>query len=369
MRKSLQDYIYGEVVPRYAAFDKAHREDHAIMVIERAMAMGKGFDVDEEMLFVAAACHDLGLAVDRETHHLESGRIIRSDKHLASLFSPEQIEIIAQAAEDHRASAEKPPRSIYGSLVAEADRMIEPLTIIRRTVQFGLSHYPELDKEGHWQRTLEHLHEKYAEGGYLKLLIPGSPNEGPLSALRAIINDTSKLRTVFDSVYMDETRSICAASEEDIPLIMDVLDAARGIMRSSGNLHQWADGYPSTKTVLDDIRNGYAFVVRDINIITAYFAFVPSPEPTYARIDGGRWLNETLPYHVIHRIGSLPDSHGIFKSIMDWCSSQDGNLRIDTHRDNRIMQHCITAYGFKYCGIIYLPNGDERLAYQFTSPS
>ena len=364
MRKSVTDYIHCEVIPRYAAFDKAHREDHARMVIERAMAMGKGYDVDEEMLFVAAACHDLGLSAGRETHHLESGRIIRSDKHLAAWFSPEQIEIIAQAAEDHRASADKAPRSIYGRLVAEADRMIDPMTIIRRTVQFGLSHYPELNKEGHWQRTLEHLNEKYAEGGYLKLLIPGSPNEAPLAALRAIISDTPRLRTIFDSVYMDETRCIRAASEEDVPFIMNVLDAARGIMRSSGNLHQWADGYPSAETILDDIRKGYAFVVRDKGIITAYFAFVPSPEPTYSIIKGGRWLNDNLPYHVIHRIGSLPDSHGIFKSIMDWCSSRDGNLRIDTHRDNHIMRHCITSYGFKYCGIIYLSNGDERLAYQ-----
>ena len=185
-------YIDEEVIPRYAAFDKAHREDHARMVIERAMTMGKAYPIDEQMLLTAAACHDLGLAIDRKTHHLESGRIIREDKRLRQWFSPEQIEVIAEAAEDHRASATTPPRSIYGRLVAEADRMIEPETIIRRTVQFGLSHYPELGKEGHWQRTLEHLHEKYAEGGYLHLLIPGSPNEAPLEELRSIKEEKSE---------------------------------------------------------------------------------------------------------------------------------------------------------------------------------
>lgn len=204
MRESLVQYIQEEIIPQYAAFDKAHREDHALAVIERAMTMGKAFaDVNPEMLYVAAACHDLGLAVDRATHHLESGRIIRENPRLQEWFSANQIETIAQAAEDHRASAKTPPRSIYGCLVAEADRMIDPETIIRRTVQFGLSHYPELDKEGHWQRTLEHLHEKYAEGGYLHLLIPGSPNEAPLARLREIIANEPLLRRYFEAIWAE----------------------------------------------------------------------------------------------------------------------------------------------------------------------
>ena len=207
IRASLKAYIENEVIPRYAAFDKAHREDHARIVIARALEMGKAYDIDEEVLYTAAACHDLGLSVDRQAHHLESGKIIRADGRLAEWFTPAQIETIARAAEDHRASAKTPPRSIYGCLVAEADRMIEPVTIIRRTVQFGLSHYPELDREGHWQRTLEHLHEKYAEGGYLHLLIPGSPNEAPLAELRAIIRDTEQLRRIFEEIFQDEIRT------------------------------------------------------------------------------------------------------------------------------------------------------------------
>lgn len=205
MNPSLVEYIESEVIPRYASFDKAHREDHARTVIDRAMAMGEAYDIDRDMLYTAAACHDLGLAVDRKTHHLESGRIIRADSRLLEWFSPEQVETIAQAAEDHRASATAPPRSIYGRLVAEADRLIVPETIIRRTIQFGLSHYPELDKEGHWERTLEHLHEKYAEGGYLHLLIPGSPNEEPLERLRAIIRDEARLREIFERMFDEES--------------------------------------------------------------------------------------------------------------------------------------------------------------------
>lgn len=205
LEPTLVAYIEETVIPRYADFDKAHREDHARSVVERALKMaGDRADVNPNMLYAAAACHDLGLSVCRETHHLESGRIIRADERLRQWFSQEEIETIAQAAEDHRASAKTPPRSIYGCLVAEADRMIVPETIIRRTIQFGLSHYPELDREQHWQRTLEHLHEKYAEGGYLKLLIKGSPNEEPLERLRAIIRDEKLLRTIFEQQFAEE---------------------------------------------------------------------------------------------------------------------------------------------------------------------
>lgn len=205
MNGSLIEYIESSIIPRYASYDKAHREDHAHAVIDRALEMGKRYDVNTDMLLAAAACHDLGLEVDRKTHHLESGRIIRALAELRQWFTEDQIETIAQAAEDHRASSTKPPRSIYGALVAEADRMIIPETIIRRTVQFGLSHYPDLDKEGHWQRTLDHLHEKYAEGGYLHLLIPGSPNEAPLARLREIIADQELLRSLFEDIYKEET--------------------------------------------------------------------------------------------------------------------------------------------------------------------
>lgn len=154
------------------------------------------------------------------------------------------------------------------------------------------------------------------------------------------------------------------ATEDDIKAIMPVLEAAKGIMRSSGNIDQWKNGYPSEETIRDDIRSGYGYVLMEDGILSAYFAFIPSPEPTYSYIEGGNWIDDTLPYHVIHRIGSTPESHGVFKAIMDWCREKDHNLRIDTHRDNHIMQHCILSYGFRYCGIIYLSNGDERLAYQ-----
>lgn len=154
------------------------------------------------------------------------------------------------------------------------------------------------------------------------------------------------------------------AHDEDLAEVMAVLAAAKGIMRASGNDGQWVNGYPSEEVILEDIAKGNGFVVLDGGRIVAYFAFIASPEPTYARIYNGAWLNDSIPYHVVHRIGSYPEVHGIFKTVMDWCFERDPNIRIDTHRDNRIMQHCIDRYGFSYCGIIYLESGDERLAYQ-----
>ena len=150
--------------------------------------------------------------------------------------------------------------------------------------------------------------------------------------------------------------------------IMKVMDAAKKIMRQSGNMHQWGDGYPSETVITADIEKKGAFVIEDDSDIVGYFAFLSSPEPTYARIYEGEWLDEQ-PYHVVHRIASYPDAHGIFESIMDFCFSHDPNIRIDTHRDNTIMQRNIEKHGFTYCGIIYLTSGDERLAYQKINPT
>ena len=124
LNQELVRYIEDEVIPRYASFDKAHREDHVRKVIDEAMNMSVHYDVDKNVLYAAAAFHDTGLVDGREVHHLSSGRIIREDPNLRKWFTPGQIETIAQAAEDHRASNGLEPRSIYGKIVAEADRDI-----------------------------------------------------------------------------------------------------------------------------------------------------------------------------------------------------------------------------------------------------
>ena len=214
---SLEHYIYNDITSRYADFDAAHREDHVLTVISQALELldkmpawllehpdkAAEWDtpVDRDMLLAAAACHDLGLVNGRDNHHLDSGKIIREDARLREWFDEEQIETIAQAAEDHRASGKSAPRSIYGMLVAEADRVIDGETIIRRTIQFGHKHYPDLGHEGHIERAVSHLREKYGRGGYLKLWIPWSDNAARLAELQDIIADDEAVHAAVTEMY------------------------------------------------------------------------------------------------------------------------------------------------------------------------
>ena len=201
MIQQLKTYIEQEILPRYDHFDAAHQRNHAEEVIERSLALAEHYEVDINMVYAIAAYHDTGLSEGRDTHHLVSGRIIREDQRLREWFSETQIETMAQAAEDHRASSGHEPRSIYGKIVAEADRLISPEKVIRRTIQFGLDHYPELDKEGQYQRFRQHLLEKYSDTGYLRLWIPESDNALRLEDLRTIIRDESKMRESFEQLF------------------------------------------------------------------------------------------------------------------------------------------------------------------------
>lgn len=202
----MKHYLETEIIPRYETFDKAHRTEHVRQVIAESLKLASYYVVDERMVYAVAAYHDIGLCEGREHHHLVSGRMMRADSRLREWFSDEEIEVMAQAVEDHRASNVHAPRSIYGRIVAEADRLIEPMQILRRTVQYGLSHYPELSKALHYSRYCEHLHEKYAEGGYLKLWIPESENAAQLRALRRIIADESQCRAAFEQIYSEECK-------------------------------------------------------------------------------------------------------------------------------------------------------------------
>ena len=201
MREDLRGYIEREILPRYDSFDAAHQRDHAEMVIRQSIELAEQTGADVEMAYVIAAYHDTGLCEGREQHHLASGRIIRADRNLLQWFSTEQIETMACAAEDHRASADHAPRTLYGRIVAEADRFIDPETIIHRTVQYGMEHYPELDKAGHYERMLQHLHEKYGRNGYLKLWFSDSPNAKRLELLRQKIDNEQELRRIFEECF------------------------------------------------------------------------------------------------------------------------------------------------------------------------
>ena len=201
----LIDYIETEILPRYDAFDKAHNRTHALTVISQSLKLAQHYDVSPAMVYTIAAFHDTGLAEGREQHHTASARIIREDKRLKELFTDKEIEIMADAVEDHRASNSNPPRTIYGKIVAEADRIINSDTIMTRTIQYGLSHYPELSKEGHIERAVAHIKEKYGEGGYLKLWIPESENAARLQDFRALISNGPLLVESLKQIYYKES--------------------------------------------------------------------------------------------------------------------------------------------------------------------
>ena len=176
-----RDYIASEIIPQYADFDKAHRVDHVLKVIAESLKLSQYYDVRK-------------------------------------WFPEEHILIMKEAVEDHRASNKHVPRSIYGKIVAEADRIIDPDITLRRTVQYGLSNYPELDKEKQYIRFLAHLKEKYAEGGYLRLWIPQSANAVHLQELRQLIADEEELHKVFEKIYSQETETI--QNLENIPIFV-----------------------------------------------------------------------------------------------------------------------------------------------------
>lgn len=197
----LQAYIEQEIIPRYDHFDPAHQRDHVTMVIKQSLELAEKLDVNINMVYAIAAYHDTGICEGREHHHEVSARIVKEDGNLRRWFTEEQIALMADAAEDHRASAKQAPRTLYGRIVAEADRFIDPETIVRRTIQYGLDHYPELSREEQYQRMVDHLREKYGRNGYLKLWFPDSPNAMRLEQLRKVIDDEQTLRNWFEVIF------------------------------------------------------------------------------------------------------------------------------------------------------------------------
>ncbi len=200
----LVEFVETQILPRYAEFDKAHNMSHVTRVIRSSIELAKQTGADMNMVYVVAAYHDLGLSGPRAIHHLTSGKILIQDARLKRWFSPEQMKIMKEAVEDHRASASHVPRSIYGKIVAEADRDLYPETVIRRTIQYGLANYPEMDIEGQWKRFCQHMTEKYSVNGYIRLWIQGSENERNLKELRSLITHPTEMRKVFDRILSEE---------------------------------------------------------------------------------------------------------------------------------------------------------------------
>ena len=190
-----------QILPRYTAFGESHGLYHVTRVIKNSLELARMLGADINMTYTIAAYHDLGMEGPRAIHHITSGKILTADARLKKWFSPEQIKIMREAVEDHRASASHAPRSIYGKIVAEADRDIDIDTVFTRAIQYGIEHDPDKDKEWQFKRFDSHMEEKYSNNGYIKLWIPHSPNEKKLKELRDIIVNKELLRQYFDKIY------------------------------------------------------------------------------------------------------------------------------------------------------------------------
>lgn len=198
---TLMEFVEKQILPRYTAFGESHGLYHVTRVIKNSLELARMLGADINMAYAIAAYHDLGMEGPRAIHHITSGKILTADARLKKWFSPEQIKIMREAVEDHRASASHAPRSIYGKIVAEADRDIDIDTVFTRAIQYGIEHDPEKDKEWQFKRFDNHMEEKYSNNGYIKLWIPHSPNEKKLKELRDIIVNKELLRQYFDKIY------------------------------------------------------------------------------------------------------------------------------------------------------------------------
>ena len=198
---TLMEFVEKQILPRYTAFGESHGLYHVTRVIKNSLELARMLGADINMTYTIAAYHDLGMEGPRAIHHITSGKILTADARLKKWFSPEQIKIMREAVEDHRASASHAPRSIYGKIVAEADRDIDIDTVFTRAIQYSIEHDPDKDKEWQFKRFDSHMEEKYSNNGYIKLWIPHSPNEKKLKELRDIIVNKELLRQYFDKIY------------------------------------------------------------------------------------------------------------------------------------------------------------------------
>lgn len=184
VRKPVKNYINGEIKPIYKTFDKAHNVSHFNFVTKNCVEYGselikRGFDINLEIAYVVGALHDIGISIEREGHSKHSGEIVRNDEQLKKFYSPDQIEMIAQAVEDHSSHLEYEPRNIYGKIVADADRNNTLYLVFSRPIKFDLKHEPHFDRQTHIDRVFEFVNKKFGRKGYVKywLDIPQTKKE------------------------------------------------------------------------------------------------------------------------------------------------------------------------------------------------
>lgn len=207
INKSLKLYIESTIMPEYERFDGAHNIPHLEKVIQSALFLGTQYNLDLNMIYTGAAYHDIGLREDRATHHIHSYDIVKNDTTLAKWFNPDDIEIIAMSCKDHRASSTEPPKTIYGRVIADADKTdaVNIKEMIKRSYTYTLAKNPHWDDDKIFDTVYDHLKEKYGEGGYAKVLLPETNKllEDDRKESTRILASRTLTREVFNTLTLD----------------------------------------------------------------------------------------------------------------------------------------------------------------------
>lgn len=214
MNRELKSYLNTHIITMYQSFDQAHQINHVKTVIRNAIKIAKDYDVNQDMVYVIACFHDIGMQFGRNDHHLTGGLFLFEDERLKSYFTDEERTVMKEAVEDHRASRKEEPRSIYGKIIAEADRDIDPDIVILRTVLFGLKHYPNLNEEDHFLRAFSHIQEKYGPNGYLKLWLDTEKNKDGLKKIHTLLEN----RDLMKSIIIKHYRNFHGKDEKEMPI-------------------------------------------------------------------------------------------------------------------------------------------------------
>jgi len=193
MKKELTNYIEEQILIQYLKNEEGHGISHINTVLERSLKLSEGYEVDKNKVYVIASYHDLGHHINKDIHEKISADILRSDENLRKWFDENEIELMAQAVEDHRASLECEPRSIYGKIISSADRTILNFDdIVKRSYSYGKKHYSEYNDEEQIERIYNHLVNKYSEKGYAKFYLTDDEFDNALEQLRSLLNDKNK---------------------------------------------------------------------------------------------------------------------------------------------------------------------------------
>lgn len=193
MNRELMKYIENEIFPLYNRNEEGHGINHIKTVIKRSLKLAENYDVNLDMVYTIASYHDLGHYIDRKTHELISAEMFMKDETMKNWFTEEQRMIIKEAIEDHRASSNHEPRTIYGKIISTADRTIIDIdNTIKRTYSYGMKNYPGLSEEEQIERVYQHLLEKYGEKGYAKVYLKDEEFEKALQKLREALSNKEK---------------------------------------------------------------------------------------------------------------------------------------------------------------------------------